>query len=127
MKYVPSVADREFLYVSRCDALPISQRPICDPSANWVRLPPRELGCTDVASCEVPVLLLSPERRYGLLTGIKPRGGAAFSLGDVPNVSLSDPGGWGQGARWPIFFISLFLAVKLGRALGEFLFQPYSN
>jgi hypothetical protein len=85
------------------------------------------LGCTEVAGCEAQVLRLSQARRYDLLTGIKPLRGAAIAVADSPKLSLSDPAGWGEGARWPIFFISFYLATKLGRALGEFLFQPYSK
>jgi hypothetical protein len=125
--YLSNLADREFLYVSRCDALPVSQRPVCDPSDNWVRVSPGDVGCKEVVGCETPVLRLSQGRRYEFLTGIRPLPGAAISVADLPNLSLSDPAGWGKGARWPIFFISLFLAIKLGRALGEFLFQPYSK
>jgi hypothetical protein len=119
--------DKDFLYLSSCDILPLSQRPICDGTDNWKGIPPREVNCIDVVTCSSSTYILSENQRSRYLTGIVPVGGAKISLSDLPPLSLADPIGWGDAARWPIFFFSLFLAVKLGRALAEFLFLSCSK
>ena len=40
-----NIEDKNHLYYSACNALPISQQPSCAPSANWLRLDPALLGC----------------------------------------------------------------------------------
>lgn len=125
--YLSHIEDKNFFYFSRCDTLPLSQRPICNTSNNWWRLEPQHLGCNDVMNCTATTYRLSEEERYEAIAGIVSSEGAHVSLQDLPSVSLSDPGGWGVGAKWPIFFISLFFAVKMGRAIGEFVFTPYTK
>jgi hypothetical protein len=121
------LADSEYLYWSACEVLPLSQRPLCDYSRNWKRLMPTEVGCTDVRSCTVTNYKLSENQRYQSFVGIVPEKGANISIADQEKLSISEPAGWGRQATWPIFFVALFLALKLGRAAGEFLFLSYEK
>lgn len=125
--YMSYIDDKTFLYYSACELLPISQRTICDTSRNWKKLDPRDVGCSEVKSCNAYMHRLSEEERYSTITGATPVQGATFNLKDMPSLSLSDPAGWGKSAALPIFFISLFLSLKLGRAMGEFAFKPYNE
>ncbi len=122
-----NLSDQTFLYFSACDVLPVSQRPICDRAKNWKGIKPRELNCKDVATCSVSNYTMSENQRDKFLNGLTPIGGAKFSISDIPPLSWSDPSGWGSAAKLPLFFISLFLALKLGRTLGEFLFLAYNK
>ena len=124
-QHLSQISDRVFLYFSACEALPLSQRPICDSSRNWRRLDPKEVGCSNVVDCAATTHRLSEDERYMVITGVHPVPGASVSLHDVAELSLSDPAAWGKEAKWPIFFVSLFLAIKCGRAIGEFWFTPY--
>lgn len=120
-------ADSAFLYFSACDALPLSQRPICDTSRNWKKLDPRLMECQDALACDLGTYRMGEEQRYVILSGINPAEGASVDIDDLQRPSFSDPGGWGKNATWPLFFICMFLALKLGRSLGEFLFTPYEK
>lgn len=124
-EFLSQISDRNFLYFTACDALPLSQRPICDTSRNWKKVDPRYLGCSDVASCTADTYRLSEEQRYIVLSGARPISGASLSIHDLTDPSLSDPGGWGRSATWPVFFVTLFFSMKLGRTIGEFWFTPY--
>jgi hypothetical protein len=126
-RHASDMTDEGFLYFDACEALPLSQRPICDSSRNWKKLDPKKVGCGSAVQCNVERYRLSEEERYILLADVKPSNGANFSIGDLQSPSLSDPGGWGTAAQLPLFFISIFLALKLGRSLGEFLFTPYEK
>lgn len=126
-KYSSVVSDTDFLYYSACEALPISQRAICDTSRNWRKLDPKLVGCDNVVDCNLLYHRLSEEERYIQITGAQAKQGASISLSDAEALSLSNPGGWGKSAAWPIFFISMFLGIKLGRAIGEFAFKPYTE
>jgi len=121
------LSDPQYLYFSACEVLPLSQRAICDDSRNWRKLEPQELGCSDVKSCAAISYRLSEDQRYQYLVGIVPEKGASITISDQEKLSLSEPAGWGRQAKWPIFFVSMFLAFKLGRATGEFLFLPYER
>jgi hypothetical protein len=125
--FYKDLSDKDFLYFSACEILPLSQRPICDKTDNWIGITPSELNCIDVATCSSPNYILSEKKRDSYVTGIVPMGGAKISISDLPPLSLSDPIGWGDAARWPLFFVCLFLALKLGRNLAEFLFLSYSK
>ena len=125
--YLKSVSDNEFLYYSACDILPPSQRPYCDVSSNWKMVHASVFNCVDVKTCEQPTYTLSEWRRNLELAGISTKGGQKITIDEKKEVSLKDPVGWGYAARWPLFFIFLFFGVKLGRAIGEFLFQPYKS
>jgi len=121
------LSDADFLYFSACEALPLSQRPICDSERNWKRLDPQKVECSDVISCSAETYRISEDDRYVLLAGVKPVGGTNFSISDMQSPSLSDPGGWGKAAQLPIFFICMFLGLRLGRSAGEFIFTPYEK
>lgn len=122
-----NLSDKNFLYFSACDVLPVSQRPICDSTRNWKGIRPSELNCKDVSTCSVSNYTLSENQRDKYLNGLIPTGGANYSIPDLPPLSWSDPSGWGNAAKLPLFFITLFLALKLGRTLGEFLFLAYNK
>jgi hypothetical protein len=126
-KHYGSVLDKETLYYSRCAVLPLSQRPNCDSTANWRGLDPKSVGCSGVATCKAETYRLSELEWYSALEGVRATLGDKILVGDLAPLSLSDPVGWGHAARWPIFFVSLFLGIKLGRALGEFAFAPYDK
>jgi len=126
-KYLSELSDQQFFYFSACEALPLSQRPICDSARNWRKIDPKYLGCSDVKNCTATSYRLSEEQRFITISGMQPVRGATLSIHDLEAVSLSDPGGWGEKATWPVFFVSLFLGVKLGREIGEFWFTPYQK
>jgi hypothetical protein len=125
--FFANLGDREFFYITACDALQSSKRPDCDETANWWRETLQNLECSDFFGCKVESIRLSKARRTELLAGIKAKENHTISASDAMKVSFSDPVSWGDDARLPVFFISFFLAVKLGRALGEFWFRPFSN
>jgi hypothetical protein len=126
-QYRNYLSDRTYLFFSACEILPLSQRPFCDSSNNWRALPPSVLNCVDVATCSTGLYTVNEDQRHRHLAGLNPVSGASFSIADLAPLSLSDPVGWGNAARWPLFFVCLFLALKLGRSLGEFLFLSYEK
>jgi hypothetical protein len=107
--------------------LPLSQRPVCDDTDNWVRIDPHALGCNDVKNCSKSTYFLNEAEKNQRLNNLLPKTGASFNISDIPAPSWSDPTGWGNATTWPLFFVCLFLAVKLGRPLGEFLFLSYDK
>jgi hypothetical protein len=119
--------DESFLYFSKCDILPLSQRPVCDDTANWTRVDPHNVSCNDVKGCSTPIYSFNQAEKNKYLTNLVPKSGMSFNISDIPAPSWSDPTEWGETTRWPLFLVCLFLAVKLGRALGEFLFLPYDK
>jgi hypothetical protein len=125
--YLKFLSDQAYLYFCACDILPLSQTPRCDPAANWKKIDPPTLNCENVATCLTAVYTIDETMRYGYLAGLKTNAGESFSISDVPPAPLSDPAGWGKAARWPLFFVCLFFAVRLGRSLVEFLFLPYDK
>jgi len=122
-----NLSDRTHFYFSACDILQLSQRTKCDVSRNWKMIDPRELDCADVVGCSREIYTLSDTKRQQYFSGLIATNGASISLSDLPTLSLSDPTGWGLIAKWPLFFVCLFLALKLGRILGEFVFSPYEK
>ena len=126
-EFQKNLSDQTNLYFSACDVLPSSQRPICDTTHNWKKIKPSELNCVDAVTCSTLNHTLGENQRDQYLSGIVPIGGAKFSISDLPPLSWSDPTGWGNAAKWPLFFVCLFLALKLGRTLGEFLFLSYAK
>ena len=122
-----SLRDASFLWFSRCDILPLSQRPVCDDSNNWAPVNPSDIGCIDVRTCSVSTYFLNREKKNEQLSNLTPKSGSSFTMSDVPSPSWSDPTAWGDATRWPLFFVCLFLAVKVGRTLGEFLFLGYDK
>jgi hypothetical protein len=126
-KYLSSLADTSFLYISNCDALPQSQKPNCDLRKNWSRLSPAEVECKNIETCGAITYRLSQEKKSELYTRLVPLDGHLIDLSDVKTISLSNPAAWGDAGKWPVFFVTLFFGIKLGRALGEFLFTPYGK
>ena len=127
-----ALSDTANLYYSSCELLPPSQRPICDRTRNWIKLAPEMVGCSNVAACTVETHQVDEDERLVRLAGVTPLQGANFSISELESssrssLSLSDPTGWGMAARLPIFFICLFLGLKLGRSVGEFIFTPYEK
>jgi hypothetical protein len=126
-QYLKSLSDQTYLYFSGCEILPLSQRPMCDPTTNWKKLDPHVLNCTDAATCSTTSYTISETQRYMYLVGLKTTTGDSFSISDLPPPPLSDLAGWGNAAKWPLFFVCLFFALKLGRSLVEFLSLPYEK
>lgn len=126
-KYMDSSVEKDQLFFSACQLLPLSQKPICDTGRNWRRVSLIELGCGSLEDCERNTHRISGEQRHEELTGMKPTSGTSLSLADVASLSFSEPTTWGKYAGFPIFLILVFLGIKLGRTLGEFLFKPYSG
>ncbi len=100
----------------------MSQRPICDDNRNWKKLDPKLLKCKTVDSCTVAIYGLDKTEKEKYLTDLNPRPGFTYSISDQENLTISDPVSWGTVAQLPLFFFSLFLALKLGQALSEFVF-----
>jgi hypothetical protein len=126
-KYGTQIATDEYVYFSKCELLSISQRPSCDISRNWRGLSPKKLNCTDFASCLTSEYTLSNNERTDNLSGVVAMPGATITGYEPPRLTWTDPSEWGPAARVPLFFLSLFVSLKLGRALGEFLFTPYEQ
>ncbi len=126
-QFLPHLSDKSYLYYSACSVVPPSQQ--CDQTKNWRKLEPKEVGCIDIASCVKESLYLPSDlQSLTLIQGpILSMSGTPIAVKDPNTVSLTDPVGWGDAGKWPIFFISLFSAIKLGRAIGEFVFNPYSR
>lgn len=122
-----NLSDRTHFYFSRCEILPISQRTKCDGAKNWRMIDPRELNCTDVVDCLTERYTLTDAMRQQYFVDLIPTTGNTISISDLPALSLSDLTGWGNAAKWPLFFVCLFLAIKLGRSFGEFVFSPYEK
>jgi hypothetical protein len=89
----------------------------------WFPLPPKDLGCSDVVGCTVQEYRLSVQQRNGLALGLRTQGINVVGFPPVANTSISDPGGWGDDGRWPVWFFCVFLAMKFAKALEEFLFR----
>ena len=121
------LSDKLFLYFSRCEVLPLSQRPNCDITRNWTKLEPSDAGCADVANCLESQHTFSESEKTRHWNDIRSATDSRIAISDPPPLSWSDPSGWGESAEWPLFFLSMFLAVKLGRSLGEFLFTSYNK
>lgn len=126
-KYSDVLSDDRVFYFDACEAAPLSQRAKCNSSDNWWPLTPASLGCTEFDSCEATEYRLDEAEREFYITNLEPNEGESIKVSDKKALSFSDPLGWGHSARWPLFFIALFLALRLGRALGEFTFLAYEN
>ncbi len=122
-RYRGNYVDKDIFWYTACALLPLSQKQYCDWENNWNRITLKELGCKDMMSCEAERYTVPEQTRNDLF--IKPKKDAAFTLAERPGPSLADPGGWGDNGKLPLFFVCWFLATKLGKALDEFLFQPY--
>jgi hypothetical protein len=118
-KYRGRIADKDSFYYTPCAVLD------CDPNkTTWVRLSPKELGCSDVVGCTVERHKLSEQNRNDLRLTLRTQG-KGVEPPPTAKTSVSDPGGWGDRGRWPVFLFCVFLAIKFGKALDEFLFQPH--
>jgi len=125
--HLDQLSNSSYLYFDLCEAVPNSVRVACDSSANWYPIDLKDLGCNSIKGCNASTYHLSEEQISQYIAGLTTLPGRTVSLQDLPRPSLSDPVSWGSGAQWPIFFISLFAAIKLGRGIGEFLFTPYAK
>ena len=126
-QFLSLLSDKASLYYSACSMVAPSQN--CDQTNNWRKLEPKYVGCTDVIGCTKESFYIPEDLQSLTLTQgqIRSVSGTPISVKDPNKMSLSDPVGWGDTGRWPISFIVLFFAVKFGRAVGEFLFTPYSK
>jgi len=122
-----NLSDEKFFYFCTCDMLPASQSPKCDPTLNWIKIDPHELNCANVAECSSETYTLNDMARKQYYANLTPLSGASISISDLTPLSFTDPSGWGYAAKWPLFFVCLFLALKLGRSLGEFIFLPFDK
>jgi hypothetical protein len=126
-QYASHLSDRSHLFVSGCETLPLSPMSDCDKSKNWYPLDLNKLGCTDVTSCTKTEYRIPKTFQIEIFATAKPIPDHKITLKDPNAVSFSDPATWGILGEWPVFFIALFLSVKLGRSAGEFLFTPYEK
>lgn len=125
--YLGRLSDAHFFYFDACQITPLSQRPICDSSRNWKKIDLTVLKCKDIKSCTATVYILTGLEKKQYLADLNPKPGYSFSISDDAKPTLSDPITWGPLAQLPLFFFSLFLALKLGRLLGEFVFLTYEK
>ena len=126
-KYKDKISDKDFFYISVCQVIPFSQRPNCDISKNWQKISPIHVGCKKVINCNESTYRLHKKEKHLYYADLTPKLGKQFNIKDLDELSMENPISWGISAQWPIFFIALFMALKLGRALGEFIFLPYEN
>jgi hypothetical protein len=111
--------DRANLYYTPCGVLDCG--PDKDRNYQWKSLPPKKLDCSEVVDCAVEEYTLSVQERNYLRLELRTAG---INVGFPPaaSTSISDPGGWGERGKWPVFFFCVFLAMKFVKAL-DGLFQ----
>lgn len=113
--YLDRISDNRFLYFNACELMPLSQQAICYENKNWKKLDLISFQCKDVKSCLTTVHKLGKNERERYFADLNLKPGVSFSLADKAELKLSEPLAWGHAARWPLFFILIFLSLKLGR------------
>jgi hypothetical protein len=126
-RYLQSAIETDFLFFSKCDVIVRSQRPKCDSDRNWSRIDIGELGCSDIESCAVAYSELSPQVRFMAISRMISTDGTSLTTKDEREFSFENPASWGAVAPYVMFVFSFFLSIKAGRAVGEFLFEPYKE
>jgi hypothetical protein len=127
-QHLSALSDTNHLYYTGCNLVALSQVQNCDPSYNWENLDPKDVDCTDVSNCHKERYFIPKDVQAQIFRdSLKSINGLPIPAKDPNTVSFSDPAGWGDAGKWPVFFVTLFLAVKLRRAAGEFAFTGYTK
>jgi len=126
-QYLGNLSDTRNLYYTGCSIVALSEVQNCDPKYNWFKLDPKSVNCANVATCNKDTYFVPKDVQATVLQYLTSMNGHPPRAKDPNTVSFSDPAGWGDVGKWPIFFVTLFLAVKLGRVVGEFAFTEYAK
>jgi hypothetical protein len=126
-QYLGNISDTSNLYYTGCSTVALSEVQNCDPKYNWFKLDPKSLNCTNVSTCSKDTYFVPKDVQATVLQFLTSMNGHPPRAKDPNTVSFSDPAGWGGAGKWPIFFVTLFLALKLGRAVGEFAVTEYAE
>jgi len=70
---------------------------------------------------------VSESEQKNVITQLKSVSGETILPEKNESLKITEPMGWGQEAKWPLFTIVCFFGIKFGRRLGEFLFMPYEK
>jgi hypothetical protein len=129
VKYLDSATERNKLAFDACQILPVSEISKCSPNSNWYSFPLERFGCTQLSSCKVDEVMLSGKEIKNYVNRLTAVEGKTLNIKEVKEkeLSYSNIEQWGMAARWPLFFMLFFMAVKIGRAFGEFMFKPYEE
>jgi hypothetical protein len=127
-RYLGNLSDKVNLYYTECVVIALSDVQNCDPNRNWVTVDPKSVDCTEISACDQDTYFIPRDVQALLvLQTFLSKDDHPLRVKDPNAVSFSDPAGWGDAGKWPVFFVTLFLAVKLGRAVGEFAFTEYTK
>jgi hypothetical protein len=128
-QHLVNLSDKANLWYTKCSLVASSEVQNCETvNENWLALAPESVDCKDVSGCDQDMYFIPRDVQALLsLQPLKSKDGHSLRPKDPSVVSFSDPAGWGDAGKWPIFFVTLFLAVKLGRAAGEFAFTEYTK
>lgn len=121
-QYNNIIANDNTLFINGCDILPISQKPICSNSESWISMYLEEVGCKKFSSCLKSHYRIQKEEIDSYLDTVTAKEGMEFNLHDDEEISLYNPLSWVNYAKFPLFLFMLYISLKLGKSLREFMF-----